>query len=246
MWAAQDVPPFANRNASRAPGSIVSAIGGVALPMALRFMGRRSTRRRRPSLAVVSSPSLSWGGRVSVFVLNRAAVSPELHLVNDLAGTMQPKLVPIGRTPLGKSRGFIHDLNLWFSRSTSQQAGSTFPSMRIGFNNAPAHAVTESEEEKKHLLSGNTTGSVRAATGSFELHPMSRFERWTCRVVVFHFPDSPAPETLHARTPNAALVGDAGRLPPMNPAGRHSSAHVFARCPLPHDDLSCVLSAQSW
>lgn len=74
---------------------------------------------------------------------------------------------------------------------------------------------------------------------------MSRLERWTCRVVVFNFPDSPAPETLHALTPNAALFGIAGRLPPMNPAGRHSSAPVFARCPLPHDDLSCVLSAQS-
>lgn len=56
-----------------------------------------------------------WG---NVFVLNRAAVPQSLHLMNDLAGTMQPELLPIGRTPLGKSRGFIHDLNLSFSRST--------------------------------------------------------------------------------------------------------------------------------
>lgn len=103
--------PLANRISSRAAGSSVSAIGGVALPMALRFMGRRSTRRRWWSCPL----RLSLG---DVFVLNRAAVPQSLHLMNDLAGTMQPKLLPIGRTPLGKSRGFIHDLNLWFSRST--------------------------------------------------------------------------------------------------------------------------------
>lgn len=169
MWAAQDVPPSRIALRLELPGSSVSAIGGVALPMALRFMGRRSARRRWPSFR----PRLSWGDVSACLLLNRAAVPPELHLVNDLAGTMQPELLPIGRTPLGKSRGFIHDLNLSSSRSTSQQTGSTFLSTQIGFNNAPAHAVTASGEEKA-LFSGNTTGSVKAAAGSFELHPMSR------------------------------------------------------------------------
>lgn len=82
--------------------------------------------------------------------------------------------------------------------------------------------------------SGNTRGSVKAAAASSELHPVSRFYSETCRVVVFHFPDSPAPETLHARTPNAVLFGDAGGCSRWIPAGRHSSAHVLARCRLPH------------
>lgn len=79
--------------------------------------------------------------------------------------------------------------------------------------------------------SGNTRGSVKAAAASSELHPVSSE---TCCVVVFHFPDSPAPETLHARTPNAVLFNDAGGCSRWIPAGRHSSAHVLARCRLPH------------
>lgn len=94
--------------------------------------------------------------------------------------------------------------------------------------------------------SGNTRGSVKAAAASSELHPVSRFYSETCRVVVFHFPDSPAPETLHARTPNAVLFGDAGGCSRWIPAGRHSSAHVLARCRLPHNDLSYLSSTTSW
>lgn len=97
--------------------------------------------------------------------------------MNDLAGTMQPELLPIGRTPLGKSRGFIHDLNLSFSRSTL----------------LPEDGLTDSTSLLMHDLqqiigvlvvfvdcirvsshSGNTRGSVKAAASSSELHPVSR------------------------------------------------------------------------
>lgn len=63
---------------------------------------------------------------------------------------------------------------------------------------------------------------------------MSRLEGWTCRVVVLRFPDSPTPETLHARRPMPSCTRDAWRLPPMNPAGRHS-----ARLPLPAAKCEC-------
>lgn len=63
---------------------------------------------------------------------------------------------------------------------------------------------------------------------------MSRLEGWTCRVVALRLPDSPNPETLHARHPMPSCTRDAWRLPPMNPAGRHS-----ARLPLPAAKCEC-------
>lgn len=116
MWAAQDVPP-----------SRIAVRLELLVPVFPRSGARpadgfttHGAAIDPPSLVVVSSASVP-GGRV--LLLNRAAVPQSLHLVNDLAGTMQPELLPIGRTPLGKSRGFIHDLNLSFSRSTSQADG---------------------------------------------------------------------------------------------------------------------------
>lgn len=123
MWAAQDVPPSRIAVRSRAAGPNVSAIGGARPADGFTTHGAAIDP---PSLVAVSSLSVPGG---TCLLLNRAAVPQSLHLVNDLAGTMQPELLPIGRTPLGKSRGFIHDLNLSFSRSTFQQTASTFPSM---------------------------------------------------------------------------------------------------------------------
>lgn len=174
--------PLANRISSRAAGSSISAIGGVALPMALRFMGRRSTRSRWWSCPLRLSS-------VDVFVLNRAAVPQSLHLMNDLAGTMQPELLPIGRTPLGKSRGFIHDLNLSFSRSTLlAEDGLTDSTSRLMHDLQQiigVLAVVDCIRVSSH--SGNTRGSVKASAASSELHPVSRFYSETCRVVVFPF-----------------------------------------------------------
>lgn len=95
------------------------------------------------SLVVVSSPCVL--GDVSV--AQQGCGAPRAAWVNDLAGTMQPELLPIGRTPLGKSRGLIHDFRLPVGRSVLQQtAHSTSLSPHsTGFNVALAHAVTASK-----------------------------------------------------------------------------------------------------
>ncbi|KAI7784834.1 hypothetical protein LA080_009153 [Diaporthe eres] len=99
--------PLANGSAPGAAGPSVSAIGSSPCRWLYDSWGGD-----RP--AVVGGRVLSVCPGETCLLLNRAAVPRSLHLVNDLAGTMQPELPPIGRTPLGKSRGFIHDLNLSF------------------------------------------------------------------------------------------------------------------------------------
>lgn len=123
--------------------------------------GRRST-----PLSLVGWPCrlrLVGGGGARVCAQAGLQCPQSLHLVNDLAGTMQPELPPIGRTPLGRSRGFIHDFS---PRPVGQfRKGRRAQPQRLcldaqALKIALAHAVTASET----LLPGAAQeGSVKAA-----------------------------------------------------------------------------------
>lgn len=155
MWVARDVL-LANRIASRAAGPKVSAIGGIA--PADGFTTHGAAMDPRP-LVVVSSPS--------VLASLGDVLLPELHGVNDLAGTVQPELLPIGRTPLGKSRGF----RLPSSRSVLQQTAqrlSRCTGWQAGFKVTLAHAVTAS---KNLLLLGQHKGERQSCSSILRAAP---------------------------------------------------------------------------
>lgn len=152
--------PLANRSASWAAGPNVSAIGGRRPAGGFTTHGASIDPRCRWLVGRVV-PVLLGGARVCAQAGLQCPQS--LHLVNDLAGTMQPELPPIGRTPLGRSRGFIHDFS---PRPVGQfRKGRRAQPQRLcldaqALKIALAHAVTASET----LLPGAAQeGSVKAA-----------------------------------------------------------------------------------